>query len=130
MIERIFKEEPDPMSSDIWQNVNDATFNLDSKCNLFASGITSLAVLYNQDRIANWAVKEPMTSKALWAVFGYFAIQLYSDWNKIYAIYGSNFGSHFDTHSMANLFGRFTNAFVNFLSIYLLASAKGTTIIA
>ncbi len=130
MVNRIFTEEEDPMSSDIWQNFSDAIYLLDSKCNIFSSGILSLGVLYLTSTISEWALNHPDGSKIIWGIIAYFGIQLYSDWNKLIAIYITNFGSHFDAHSIGNLFGKFTNLFVNFISFYIIASATGATLIA
>ena len=130
MVQRIFTEEYAPMASDMWQNVSDALYLIDSKCNIFTTGFLSVIILYFQDSIINWALQQPSGSKKLWPLFGYFGVQLYNDWNRLYSIYSTNFGSHFDAHSMGMLFGRFTNAFVNFISLYLLATATGASILA
>ena len=74
MVVRIFSEEEDPMSSDNWQNVSDALYLIDSKCNEFTGGFLSLIILYFQDSIINWALQQPSGSKKLWPLFGYFAI--------------------------------------------------------
>ena len=57
MVIRIFAEEQEPMASDIWQNVSDALYLIDSKCNIFTSGFLSVIILYYQDSIINWALQ-------------------------------------------------------------------------
>ncbi len=103
---------------------------VDARCDLLSNGILSLVLLYKQDSIGDWALSRGgMKSKLVWLVFGFFGFQLYNDYNTLFELYAGNFGSHFDLHSMGQLFGRFTNAFLNFVSVYLLASATGASII-
>ena len=129
MINRIFTEEPNPLASDMWQNVGDSTYLLESKCNFLGSSAVSVGLLFMQEDIVNWAMQQKSDSLSLMALYGYFIFTFIADFSKLSGIYTTNFISHYDPNSVGIMFGKFTNMFVNFISFYLLSTATGATFI-
>ncbi len=62
-----------------------------------------------------------MKSFSIISIFSYIALDMYNDYSFFTDIYGSNFVSHFDTHSMGMLFGKFSNFSLKFVIAYLLS---------
>ena len=107
--------------ADIFYSATDPLQSFLTNCNPLQFGQVSLLLLNQHQNVFQFLTTTRL-GKSVFAQIGfytYFIVAFAYDINVMYSSYMFNFISHFDYQSAGFLFGRFTNSFLNFVTLYI-----------
>ena len=106
---------------DIFVTATDPLRSFLTNCNPLQFGQVSLLLLNQHQRIFQF-LTDTWLGQSVFTQIGfytYFIVAFLYDFNVMQKNYTWNFINHFDYQSAGFLFGRFTNSFLNFVTLYM-----------